>query len=367
MIKYLITFFISGIFAFIASTSKKKEKKKMFILCSFIAILIPSILAGIRAPGVGTDTLVYIGPFFEKACNSTNVFKYITNRNIEPLYLLVNYIISRFTNSVNVLYFALQLIIMTFVYLACLETKKDNYYLPYIFFMILSFNRSLNMCRQTIAISIILFACYRYAFNGKLAKFIVMVIIAAGFHKIAYIAISMYFIHYLINNKNYSTINKFALICALCVFFIGFQPIMKALINHNIINSKYDYYVSSGNSNLIKIETILECLILFITLLLNRYLLSKDKLNNTLTLFLVFDIVLYFLGIYANYAQRIAYFFGYFNIFILAEYINLFKNKKQKSVIAITLIMLLCIYSSYYYGYHNYHGTVPYKSILRII
>ena len=120
----------------------KNGQKKLGITYSAVAILIPSLFAGLRMTGVGTDTLYYINAAFMYAKKSVSLSQLFRLSDIEPLYNVVNYVVSRFTSSINVVYFVLQFIIMLFAYLACYDNrKKISLPISYLLFMLLYYNR----------------------------------------------------------------------------------------------------------------------------------------------------------------------------------------------------------------------------------
>ena len=56
---YALCFIISTLLAFLADTAFKKKFKKTGIFLLFLVVLIPSIIAGLRALDVGRDIDVY--------------------------------------------------------------------------------------------------------------------------------------------------------------------------------------------------------------------------------------------------------------------------------------------------------------------
>ena len=72
---YLITFAISVLFAYLATRVKKDTvwSKVLFYICAAISILIPAILAGLRAPNIGTDVTQYVSYDFQIAKMKPNI------------------------------------------------------------------------------------------------------------------------------------------------------------------------------------------------------------------------------------------------------------------------------------------------------
>lgn len=363
MMVYFIVFFTAMIFAFFANNSFKKEKKKSGIIFSILAILIPSLLAGLRLKGIGTDTLYYFDAAFMYAKNSSSLFRLFKVSDIEPLFNVVNYIVSRFTDNINVVYFVLQLIIMFFAYMACYDNRK-NISLPtsYLAFMLLYYNRSLNMCRQTISIVIFLYAI-KYIKKKKFFKYLLFVLLATGFHKTALFCLPIYFIVQLLNKKD-ALLYKFGIIVGSLMLVIFYKDIMLFLLKiFSFIPSRYIFYVSNSNSNVILIEIILKIVLLGIVLIFSKKLIEKSDDNKILIFLMILDIILYSIGMHAASAQRLSFYIGYLNIFVIAQLKDIF-NGSFKNIIGFIIIMALCCYSYLYYGVAQYDQTVPYYSIL---
>lgn len=359
---YLIVFFISTFFVYISEKNFKNNRRKRAMLFSIIAILLPSLLAAFRAEGVGTDTLYYAKNNFQVALNSSTFEQFNRTFELELLYNILVYVISRITDNIHVLYFAIQTIIMTFVYRACYD-QKDNcpMWLSFLLFLLLYYNRSLNMIRQSIALSIILFS-YKYIKEKNLKKYILFVIIASLFHKTALLSLIIYFMVRLIEKKE-SFLYKIFIFLISFLFLIGYQEIMFLLIELGIIPSKYLFYVTSSESNILLIELIRKIIFLGIFILFGKSLKRNNEKNHILKYFMSLDLILYLVGIYANYAQRIAYYLGYFDIFLIAQLPNCCRKGLSRKGMYILIIIFFIIYWFIYYAILQYDSTYPYISI----
>ena len=172
MVFYITVYLLSAFFSILACNSFKKNNKIYGIILSIIAILIPCIIAGLRCETIGTDTSKYVAKTFIAAQNGYNYSSAMSNMNnvanVEYFYKLITFIISRVTNNVNWMYFIISLITVTLIYLTCYDnrTDKGNYTLAYFSFLVLFFNRSLNLSRQSIAIAILLYSS-KFIFKKK--------------------------------------------------------------------------------------------------------------------------------------------------------------------------------------------------------
>lgn len=360
---YLLVFLISTYFIYLGEKNYKKNNKKTAVVFCLIAILLPSLLAGLRIEGIGTDTLYYVKANFKVAVASKSFQQFNNAYELELFYNLLVYFVSRFTNNIHVLYFLIQTIIMFFVYRACYNERKNvPMWLSFLLFLLLYYNRSLNMVRQSIALAIILYA-YKYIKEKKLLKYIIFVIIASFFHKTALLSLIIYFMVALIKGKEKFLYKIFILLISI-LFLIGYQEIMFFLIGLEIIPNKYLFYVTGSQSTILLIELIRKIIFLGIFTLFGKALYKINEENHILKYFMNLDIVLYLVGIYANYAQRISYYLGYFDIFLIAQLPNCCKKGVSKQIIYALIVIFFVSYWLMYYVILGYDSTFPYISIL---
>lgn len=117
-----------------------------------IAVLLPSLLAGFRDSGVGTDTLIYADDVWEKItyCDNWNIFflSYATRvfDDIELLYLLINYLVYQLGGNLHTLYFMVNFIVVLFFYMTAYDNrKKASMWLVMALFFLMYYNVSLNL------------------------------------------------------------------------------------------------------------------------------------------------------------------------------------------------------------------------------
>ena len=129
------------------------------------------------------------------------------------------------------------------------------------------------------------------------------------------------------------------------------------LIDLGIVPSKYLFYVTGSESNILLIELVRKVIFLGLFILFGKSLYNNNKESNIFKYFMSLDLVLYLVGIYANYAQRIAYYLGYFDMFLIAQLPNCCRKGFSKKSMYILLIVLFVSYWFIYYGILKYDST----------
>ncbi|MCD7789963.1 MAG: EpsG family protein [Bacteroides thetaiotaomicron] len=211
---------------------------------AFFAILIPSILGGLRSVSVGTDNTVY-SYAFSKIASMASPVQAISEGQFEPLYNLLCYIVSRFSTDYHWMCFASEFITMFFIVMALKHYRNEiPIYVSLLVYLFCQYCNFLNLVRQGIAISICLFAL-RYAFERKPIPYICLIIVAALFHNSALIALFIYVIFRIVD-KDYSFLKQGVLLLVCIVAIQGTTFIVNNLISIGILPDKYTEYIGTG-------------------------------------------------------------------------------------------------------------------------
>lgn len=253
MLIYLLVFLISTLLIYIAnkindSVGTRIRKKILYYVIVTIALLIPSILAGMRDFSIGTDVLVYGNAWFQNALQMVNFQIYsawATSSSIGYLYAAINFVVSRFTNDPHVLYFYISLLENVFVYWA-IRRQKDWLNAPYamLVYFLLFYNYNLNILRQGLATVVILWG-FKYVREQKLIKYILTVWVACGFHNTAYFGIVIYLVYWIATNKISKNL-KYLLIVGFVLGLAFFKKIAGLLLAHGILGDRYIGYIDGS-------------------------------------------------------------------------------------------------------------------------
>jgi len=338
---------------------EKIKNKKMQIIWIIISCIPLSFIAGIRAENIGTDLLVYVKPIFKLSCSTGNFFSLLKLKpDTEIGYLLLNWLISRFTVDFHVYLFVLEFIIMISYSIGIYRFKdKCSISFGMLIFCLVFYNRSLNIVRQMLAVSIIFLNLKNY-FDNKNLKFISSIFIATMFHNSAVLLLPIFYFSKLKNIK--LKIILYGLLISALFFY---NDILQILINLGILNFKYYNYIDKFSiSFTFNIGEEFLRVFFIILLYLFRYSnLMEKKYIGKLDMFVIFDFILLQLGCFTQYASRITWYFLTIYVYIFS-YMKLFS--KKKNIMTMILCIGLLLYWWWSFIYCGYGETYPFQKYL---
>lgn len=360
---YIVCFLLSMFFAGLAQNAYKKSKV-IGNLFSAIAILIPSILAGIRTTDIGIDVDVYVNNNFMWATHHTSLFVFVSRVNSDFLYLALNFFVSRFTNNLNIFLFIVQLINTVLVYLY-IYSKKDNHSMAmmYAIYLFIFYNSSLNLVRQSLALSTVIFS-FKYVDSKQKFKYYLTNFIAILFHSSAIVALPIYYLANMKDSKN-NKYFKLIIIIGLMLGVVLYKDILILFINLGILPSKYMAYLglyarTSLNLNLAASGFCLIWIIIF-------FLVSKkDETNNSYrNYFMIIGLIFIQLSSFVEFADRVSYYFIIPCYMLGDKSIEYFfvKSKNSSFAAKVLLMSLLLFYWYFTFVHFNTGETIPYVSI----
>ena len=347
-----------------------KQKKVIVVF----AIIIPCILSAFRDNTIGTDTLVYAKPLFDRAVISDSfndyyngvVYNYSTTwfhsdvSRFEIGYSLMVYIIAKTTRFFPVLLFVTQLIIDCFFYFGMEKSKLPNKWIGMFVFYFMMFNRTLNLMRQSIAISIIIFA-FHYLQNKEYRKFLLFVFISSLFHTSGLLCLLIFMIYYVIFEiKVKHRRLRIVLITIISIVFL-FMLKYISIVLENTGLGHYKSYIN-GNIRIVPGQILLRLpIIIEFYVFLRRSPQIDNNKADFYYLIILFDLLSSQLSSVGNASGRVGLFFSSFIIFIIVEIINLNMLKENKMIIKTLNFVYILLYWYYQYVYMGYNGTVPYQ------
>lgn len=377
---YLIVTVITSFLVFLEEKNNEKVKKKRCIL-SILAILLLCIIAGARDSGVGTDTLVYGDSVFQWMCehNFSEALVLNLKMKIDYGYLVLVYVITRFTDKLFWQYFVFQLISVGFVFKALDDANLDRYkWIGVFIYNTLFYSFSLNLMRQIMAVSIVLYA-YKYVRESKLLKFLIWVIIAIFIHKTAFVAITIYPLYMMLGTtisykekrlgislKNF--FNKYRVILAILICLSAMVVVMipKQLVS---LVARYFPSFSAKLSSFHGFNPSLAMFGIMILFLLPFAIFKKEsyRKNPKLIFYLVICLIstiLWQLEGISTEAYRVALYFWGLLIIIIPDIIKTIKITKTRVILKKYYLFLGIFYFWFVFVFRLTNETYPYTSKL---
>lgn len=205
MLVYLLNILFIIIWALIFSIGKKnKLKKTLFVVICFIQLF---LISGFRDE-VGFDYNMYFTGFFSMAVDG---FAEMSYYDWEIGYILLNKIIGVFitARSSDIILITSALSLIGPAYLI-IRYSKNPFLSVFLYVNLFLFYLDMNFIRQAIAMSILCFA-YGFLKEGKLWRYLLIVLIASTFHSTVLYMIPVYFVSRLKINSRTLLIYLFGL------------------------------------------------------------------------------------------------------------------------------------------------------------
>lgn len=253
IIIYMLVFLTSIILFWIGQKLYEHGSRAVILgkIILFLAVLVPSILAGMRANSVGIDVDVYIAPNMRRACsNSVNSFVdccLALDMAPEYFYMFLVYISSLFTADEWLLLFLLQFFTIGPIALAAIKLRKEiSVPLAMGTYLFCFYNNTLNVMRQSVAVAFIfLGAVYIFKNSMKLnTQAVVCLITACFFHKTGIIGVlAIYTLCKISTIKLERWIYIMIYACIILIPVI-ITPIYEFFESQNLVNDVYSVYAN---------------------------------------------------------------------------------------------------------------------------
>lgn len=381
MLPYMLCFTLSSVFTGCASYFKKKNKI-LYVGISIIAILIPCVLAGARDYTIGTDVLIYGNHIFNNSLSLS--FTEYMKTDAEFLYLILVYVCSHICPNLFFQYFIIEAIIFIPIYITCQRDESYRYaWLGVAVYFLVLFPYSLNLLRQSIAVSIVLFS-FHFVLNYKFKWFALSIFIAVLFHKTAVIALLIYPIFLLIQGEDHqlkpnAKINKIQKFAAkhgttvswlmIIVSFFTLTQLDRIISAFYIFdNDSYSYFYDRLGGQVSLINVLIQIFLLIpvflIYLINNKYYSYKD--NNIKVIFTLsaMGLILYQARLISSEMYRISMYFFIFLPVFTEKTINLKSKQSHRWFNAFIILIFAVMYFVYFFVICKWNKVYPYTSTI---
>ena len=358
---HLITIFLASFFAWLAQKFAKKQGNtyqlnKLFFCISFLILF---IMMGFRTVGVGVDDKTYERIFNQVMENGPiQVFLQTT---MEPGYLILNYVISLFTDN-----FQYALIILTFIpmvlYYKALyyERERINLFLGVFLFGTLLYIYFYGIIRLFIAASIVAYA-YKWIFEKQTKKYIIAIFLATLFH---YSAVFMLFFLYFTTEKE----EKPRSIKSLVFLVMFIMPVIIFVASNYIFPNMGDRYSSYTQVKgfQFSIDLLDKLPVLIVALIIYKDLL---KVNKNIKIYLIIYAFATVIAIYSTIINigRIQWYLMFSLCIILPTIVRAIGKTKFKyfNILVVPLVLLYgIIYMNAIYNQSTNKCMHDYSNIL---
>ena len=320
---------------------------------------------------------------FELARNSTSlmgylqsgwfrVWRFVKIYEFEPGFNLLVFLSSKFSSNISFLKGIIQFLILFPILNGLSELKISNRWFHWAIYLLIFFNMSLNLMRQSLALSFI-FLAFSNLTNKKYNKVLYYSLIAFLFHYSSIIGIIILLIYYIFNKRTkikYLRINSEIVISLRMILGILLTLILLiSLLSYKSIgqflllfgNTQYYGYLNgdlafSFNQILLRLPALL--------MLIFRF--NKIKLKNDgyfWALIIIFETIISQLATLTEYTSRIVSYFSIYSIVYYPILVNSF-NKRILHNFAICFVLIFSVvYWFYIFVYLQTGETVPYFSV----
>lgn len=359
MSPYLVTFAISLLSLYLATKTTNKIIRQIFYI---VAILTPSLLAGLRDVSIGTDTGLYPVYTYDFVSHANSLSQAITwNDSVEGAYSFICYFATHIFNSFNFFLFVVSLITLVGIFWGSVASKENKVWLFFLFFF-MYYNTSLNAQRQAMALAMCL-PCIAYMSKKKYVMTAITFVLAYSLHHSAILFASAIALYYLIERmpKTFNrTATKFLMVIAIVAILASFNTILNYLVGFGLEDKYVDRYGSSDEygSN---VPISLFALNLF-NFIVYKFITRKST-KDTLYIFgdytMIIGVLLCFAGLISTFAVRIDAYFMFINILILTHYLPKATMFWKASTVGFYIFYWLMVVVV-----ANLGDTYPYTSII---
>ena len=361
---FIYFFCIISTVIFVGIASKAKCKKASFLFLSF-AILLPSIMAGLRQ-NVGTDYNQYL-QIYSTVAGGGNFLAFRLNE-IEAGFMLLNKICIFFGGGYHSVLFAAQFITQMFI-IAFLwnERKNINPFWGIFIYMMNYYQRSLNIVRQSIAISICIFAFTYLAdekASHKYVKYIILILAAASFHTSALICLGVLAVQQIYKKRGLRVLHYVSFVFILVLIFCRKQVGVIVGILLNSPNYYASYFIRDAATDSSLITYIVKIfLLIYPSIIVYKKILGNKKFLLYFNLMIVGAILGLFSKFTLTYVDRISYFFIYLIIAVIPYSLKVI-SKRNYLIVAGSYIWITTFFWIYNYFIKGYSGTIPFQTFL---
>ena len=343
---YIIIMILAVLFILPVKYSKSKFVSKVCYIISFMISFLPAALRY----GIGTDYFYTYVPYFKWINSGVREYS-------EVGFNFLNKFIGFFTTDYKWLFFITSFIILLFIYKAIWDNSEDVLQSVLLIYVGQSYFYSMNMVRQAIAISIVLYS-YKFLKDKKYIKLLICIVCASLFHSSALVLIPIFTISML----NISILKKIIIFIILFVLQPVFYKALILLLGY----TKYGWYYAEGLfKESISILLVLQNIIILLLDFYYQKIYSKKitKEYKILSNINFIGVCLMILSYNIPLVFRVIRYCTIFQILLIPKLLNLSDNDVNKKIFGSCLFLFLAVCMIYQIIIWGGEGVYPYESI----
>ena len=326
MLPYVVMLIISVLCLICEYNQKGPSSHKKYLILALIPVF---VLLSFKSERIGADTFRYLNAYQEMS--SLDSVESYSDTRIEIGFRYLMFVLSRIFHWPQTLLIALGMITCTSLYFFIRRTATNQCLLLFFFITLGFFQFAMSGIRQTIAISIILWA-FPFIYNKKLVKFILVLILASCFHKSAILFGLAYFIANMRLTKN-------RIIVLFAMLIVIISSMEKILLSAAEI-MEYNYGIEKTDNGYIFFAIVL---IITWLALNNREALIQHNPTNRIAININFiSFSLWCARLISRTVERVSLYFMPYTYLALEEYL-MTRAKGERAIYLTAAVICSCI------------------------
>lgn len=337
---FFVTLLVLTIFIYLFGLNKvytqdkyRKLWRKIYLIVCFILLGIPHVL---KEPNSIPDITEYIEGFKEI---SQHDLRYLLNNSLSSLkaekgYIILNKIISLFTDNPFFLIFVTSLIILSGYYFI-IRKYSPCIWMSVFLFMMVQYPQSFYTLRQHMAISIVLFS-YPFIIDRNFIKFLIVFLIAFSIHQSAIVFFPVYFLYNIKDIKALIVLSFFLLLFVVTRADLLLEYIIQTLF------TDYAYYLNGEESNWKMFALLTSVLLLRIIVMRSNFL--HEGIDRLLSIIITVAVLVSYVGIGLPGISRLNMYYSTCFFMVLPNTLFHLKNIYLKAAISMIYVIFFFMF-----------------------
>jgi len=366
MLVYFLLISLSVIGIYFSDLIRSKSKIASIVI-DFIVLMALSIIAGCRDVTIGTDTSFYAYGSYVWGYFSESFSQYMDLSQNEFLYLLTNYIAAKTNLGFSGALFLQQFFTLLLALIFVRQLSNGRYsWLLFACYLLVSYNLSLNIIRQSMAI-VYIYILLPLLKNKQYKKYLLLSLLSFFIHKSAVVGAFVFFYIYYINDIEDISKQRKAVIFSV-IASIGVFIIFNLLVNVISMIESVSRYSAYGEGNafsarISKNDLLFSFALWMIYVVLWFCKMCDKKMVFPLVCLGYVDVLCECLGLYSKFAPRIGlYFVVYIAVGVPLSLKESRLNNNSKNLLCCLYTVALLFFWYYKIGVIRNHNTAPYSS-----